>query len=89
MYPGISLSNLSTRLKYFSCILLPPLVLFIPRFLLRTSARSLPALEQHHSPPELTLHFLSPIPQTHPTTLIAFLTTSLTCALSVALSLKV
>jgi hypothetical protein len=54
MYPGISLSTLSTHLKYFSCILSPPLVPFIPRFLLRTSARSLPALEQHHSPPKLT-----------------------------------
>jgi hypothetical protein len=37
------------------------------------------------SPP----HFLSPIPQTHPTTLSAFLTISQIYALSVALSLNV
>jgi hypothetical protein len=33
-------------------------------------------------------HFLFPVPQTHPTTLFAFLTISLICALSVALSLN-
>jgi hypothetical protein len=39
----------------------------------------------YHSPPEIT----SLISQTHPTTLFAFFTISLICALSVALSLNV
>jgi hypothetical protein len=89
MYPGVSLSTPSTH-QYFSYTLSTSSCSFHPQIsapyisTLSTMLSNIIILLPN-SPPR----FLSPIPQTHPTKIFAFLTTSLTCALSMALSLKV
>jgi hypothetical protein len=78
MYPGVSLSTPSTHLKYFSCSLSTSSCSFHPQIsvaYISTLSTMLPniIILLLKSPP----HFLSPIPQTHPTTLFAFFTTPL------------
>jgi hypothetical protein len=68
MQLGVSLSSPGTPLKNFSCTFLPLRVPSLPRFLPHTLSVMLSNIILLLKSPS---HFLSPIPQTHPTTYLS------------------